>query len=184
MTASVRPRPDERLADRVAGGERRLAPVGHRRRREARRHVLVAVDAGDLLGEVRLDLDVAAPRRHGGDESPRRAGAATTSGSPPAAIDDDLGPRAGRRGLDADPREHLALRVGAEVRAQQPVDARRPERDACAAPGSVGLRVDRPRSDAPPAHSAMSRAARSAPRRASRNSWPFSKRRLASERSA
>ena len=47
--------------------------------------------------------------------------------------------------------------------------------------GAVSTRLAR---TAPPAHSSMSLAQRSAPIRASRNSWPFSKRRLASDRRA
>ena len=91
-----------------------------------------------------------------------------------------------RRGSVAMPTraQDLALRVRAERRAEQPIDPRRPERDA-ARLGLLRVRVDRaaaPRCRRPTPRSR--RAARSAPRRASRNSWPFSKRRLASERSA
>ncbi len=51
-------------------------------------------------------------------------------------------------------------------------------------PGSSGAVSTRPRATTPPAHSWTSCAVRSAPIRASRGSWPFSNRLLASERSA
>ena len=51
-------------------------------------------------------------------------------------------------------------------------------------PGSTGAVSTRPAATVPPAHTATSSAVRSAPIRASRASWPFSKRLLASERRA
>ena len=92
--------------------------------------------------------------------------------------------RSGHRGgLDPDPRQQGALVVRADLGAEQAVDPRRAERDAWLR-RVVGGVSTAPGATWPPAHSAMSRAVRSAPTRARRHSWPFSKRRLASDRSA
>ena len=60
--------------------------------------------------------------------------------------DADPGPRAGRRRLDPDPGEERALLVRREVRAEQPVDPRRPEGDV-GRRRLIGVRIDRARGD-------------------------------------
>ncbi len=60
----VQPGTGERRADDVPDLERRRAVPGHRRVRRHGRDRLVAAEARDLLGDVRLDLEVATPARH------------------------------------------------------------------------------------------------------------------------
>ncbi len=183
VTTSVRPAPDERLADGVAGRER-VVPVGrHRRVRQDRRDELVAVDPDDLLGDVGLDREVAPPGRHGRLEDrvgpPGRRRAASSRPRPRTRV-----PAGAALGLDADPGEQrpLLARWPSAVPSSRLTRAGRNATRAGA--GSTGFESTAPGAIAPPAQSAIRRAVRSAPSRASRNSWPFSKRRLASERSA
>ena len=74
VTTSVRPAPASvsRTSSRTSSGDGRNC--GHRGVRRDRRHELVAADPGDLLRDVRLDRDVAAPRRARSRDSvrPRR----------------------------------------------------------------------------------------------------------------
>ena len=69
----------------------------------------------------------------------------TSTGSVPAAMRTRR-PGGGRVRLDPDPGEELALFVGGEGRAEQPVDPRRPEGDV-GRRRLVGVRIDRARGD-------------------------------------
>ena len=68
VTTSLSPAP-ARVARMSVADQQRRRPVGrHQRVRQVRRRRLVAADPGDFLGHVRLDGEVAAPRRHDGHE--------------------------------------------------------------------------------------------------------------------
>ena len=176
-----------RRASRGSGPGRRAATgakARHRRVRQGRRDRLVAADAGDLLGHVGLDDDVAAPGRDDRDEHVAPGPRSTASGSAPAAT-----ARSGRPARRPpapsrpDAGEERALLAGRE-RARAAGSPGRAGTGRGSDPARPARVSTRPRATEPPAHSATSRAARSAPIRASRVSWPFSNRRLASDRSA
>ena len=118
----------ERVADQLPDLERRRAVVRQRGVGRLGRHQLVAADAGDLLRDVGLDRDVAAPGRD--ERGHRRAVARRDDERIGPERDDDLRTVGGGLGLDADPGEELALLVGRELGAQQAVDPRGAERDA------------------------------------------------------
>ena len=105
------------------------------------RHEVVAADADDLLGDVRLDREVAAPGRDGRIDDLVTAG--LDGERLVAGGDRDARARGGRRRLDPDPGQQRALLVGREGRPEQAVDPRRPERDV------RRRRLDRVRIDAP-----------------------------------
>ena len=184
LTTSVSAGPDERVPDRLAELERaRAATAAARRVGQGRRDLLEAVDAGDLLDDVRLDGEVAPPRRDRRDQR-RSVGSAATL--------DRLGPPATTTGIPAP----SAGRVATPARARTAACCRRPPGPARGAgrPGPAGRRPRArrarrarcrpgPRSASRRPSRATSRAQRSAPIRARRTSWPFSNRRLASERS-
>ncbi len=179
------PRPGERLADRIAHLERRGAVGGHRRVRAGCRGSARSRGRGRPPRQRR-------PRWRGRAASvgtmARSVSVASASGRRAAAArrrrGSDEPPGASRR-LDADARPAASTCSACRnIGAQQAIDARRPERDAGAL-GSTGFVSTRPA--ARPCHRptrATSWAVRSAPIRASRISWPFSNRRLASDRRA
>ena len=106
----------ERLADGVAHLERVVAVGRHRRVRQGRRDELVAADADDLLGDVGLDREVAAPGRDGRVDDVCVAGIDVERLG--AGGDGDPRPRLGRGRLDPDPGQERPLLVGSEVRAR------------------------------------------------------------------
>ena len=159
-------------------------PVGRHRRVAAGSSgiELVAADAGDLLGDVGLDDEVAPPGRDDRDERlrlarvdlerlrrRRRRATRVPAGAGSVAMPTRASSGAAARPSDRPMPSRRSTRAGRNGDA-----GRRRARS-----GSCRRRRSRP---VPPAHSLMSRAVRSAPSRASRCSWPFSKRRLASER--
>ena len=143
----------------------------------------IAVDAGDLLDDVRLDGEVAAPGRDRGDE--RRPGLGRDLDRLRALRPRRRASPAGAgRVVDARPGEDRGLPGGIEVEARaagRPGPGGRRPRARRARPARC--RSGRRSASRRPTR-ATSRAQRSAPIRASRTSWPFSNRRLASERSA
>ena len=171
----------ERLANRVANLQRR-GPVGrHRGVRQDPRDHLIAANSGDLFGHVRFDVQVASP---GGND--REEGLAVTRHRLQrlrGVSDRNASTRRGRFGRDPDALQDVALLVGRNVRAEEAVDPGRAERHV-AGSGSTGFVSTLPGATSPPAQDATSCAVRSAPIRARRTSWPFSKRRLASDRRA
>jgi hypothetical protein len=117
--------PGEGLAHGLPDLERRRPPVGHGRVRQAGRDRFVAGDAGDLLGHVRFDLEVAPPARHAGDDD--LAGRRLDEGGCRSARRRHGSWPVRRVAVDAcsgDERPLLGRRVG---RAEQSVDPRRPE---------------------------------------------------------
>ena len=103
---------------------------------------LVAADPGDLLGDVRLDGEVAAPGRDGRHEDVRLRGVHLERLR--AAGNDDARAGGRRLGRDADARQHGALLVGGYVDAQQAVDPRRSERRRAPAAAPSGSCRSRP----------------------------------------
>ena len=182
VTTSVSPAPASasRTTSRTAIGSRAVGR--HRRVGERRLDRFVAGDAGDLLGDVGLDGEVGPPGRHdrGEDRSlARRRPAAGCHERPGSCVP-------GRRRLrgDADPGEERRLGVGRERRSRAGGSRRAGRNATRAGSGSTGAVSTRPGATSPPAQATTSWATRSAPMRARRTSWPFSKRRLASERRA
>ena len=127
-----RPRSGRRR--RASRGRRRGPRAGravgrHRRVRQAGRDELVAADAGDLLGDVGLDREVAPPGRDGRVDDLVRRRARRRAASCPAATADA---RPGGRPAPSRCRPGRAARAARRSRSrrpEQPVDARRPERD-------------------------------------------------------
>ena len=188
VTTSVRPAPASvsRTSSRTSSGEGRKAGIAVSGVTDGVE--LVAADAGDLLGDVRLDrrrrgARWARARRAWRVPRPVRRPAHRRSAARAAAR-----PSPARR---APPRSRSRPGPGAsrcssadELGAQQAVDPRGPERDARRARARrARCRRVRGRPRRPPTRG-RSCAVRSAPIRASRGSWPFSNRLLASERSA
>jgi hypothetical protein len=117
----------ERLADEIPDLER-VVPVGrHLRVGRPGGDELVAPDADDLLGDVRLDREVTTPGRDGCVKDLGLAGVDVERLGPGG--DPHPGPGGGRRGLDPDTGEQRALLVGVEGGTEQAVDAGRTERD-------------------------------------------------------
>ena len=138
--------PHECLADGVAQLEWVVTVLGHRRVREDRGHLVVAAHADDLLGDVRLHGEVAAPRRHGRLEDGVRTGLHVERPGPGGHR--DACPGRCRRGLDPDAGQERALLLGRDGRPEEAIDAGRPERH----PGRCrfhGIRIDDAGCDGP-----------------------------------
>ncbi len=156
------PCPDERLADRLAELQRARPPPRWGRVRQRRGDLLVAVDAGDLLGDVGLDLQVATPGRDRGDQHlvgrrvDRRGGGSRRRPRPgrrprPSASRCRPGPgrRAARRRRARDPAVGRPAPVGRRppARAARPARCRPGRRTGCRRPTRRPAgRSDRPRS--------------------------------------
>ncbi len=144
------PGPGERPPDGIAELERVRPVVRHRRVGGLRWHGVVARDAGDLLGDVGLDVEVPPPA--GDDRDERGLGGRHAEGLL-SLRDGDGGPRGGGLEPDADPLEERRLLHVGEGGAEQPVDAAGTERDPLR-PWLGGRRVDSPggRGPARPGH--------------------------------
>ena len=171
----------ERLADRVADLERRVAVRRHRRVRAGCPGSARSPGRGRPPRRRRPRSRCRGARSGRSRRAPRRRRQATLERLRAGRDGIDRARRRGLR-LDADAGQQVALLVGGNVGARAG-GSRVPAGTRLApAPARSGAVSTLPVATVPPAHSAMSRAVRSAPSRASRNSWPFSNRRLASER--
>ena len=136
----------ERRRGRRPGRSSGIGAVGrHRGVRQHRRDALVAADAGDLLGDVGLDREVAPPGRARWRDDVAASPASTSSGFGPAATTHARARPAPARSRSRREPAARAARRPSSVVAEQAVDASRPERDACATGGSSGAVSTTPR---------------------------------------
>ena len=120
----------KRLADMVRDLERLAAVGGHRGMGQDPGDLLVAPDTGDLLGDVRLDRDVAPPRGNDRDDRLRGRGRHRQRLRLGGHRDDGDVIERRRLRLDPDATQDRPLLIDRDLVAEEAVDAVRAERDS------------------------------------------------------